>query len=406
MSGRLYRNAARLCSQSYIRTLSGVLVGLCNELGEGRGHFARLAPIGEELRRRGYRIRYFAAEPDLARAVGIAPSDIEGVPHAATSVAEGTAVTFGEAVARTIYGSSESVTAQIAAWSAALEGADLIVADYSPSALVASRGRRPRIALGNGFTMPPANIPFYPRLWRKGPGPVHDERRVAADINSALAALGISPIANYPEVMAAERRFVFSVPPLDPYDGLRNEPLYGSLHRVPPPSDDKRRDCVFAYFRGRWARDPRLVAALSTLREGRFVLAGATPEARAIAARGGSVVTDVVLPLAEVLPRTRLIVHYGGGALVLEALLAGIPQIILATDIEKHLNGAKLAERGAARVLDWRAFTAAELGDCIAECRDDAEMRKAANTVAVENAAFGRGGGVELVARAVDELLA
>ncbi len=282
----------------------------------------------------------------------------------------------------------------------------MILADYSPSALVASRGRRPRIAFGNGFTMPPANIPFYPRLWRKGPGPVHDERRVTADINSALATLGIAPIANYPEIMTAERRFVFSVPSLDPYDGLRTEPLHGSLHGVSPPSDDNRRDCVFAYFRGKWAQDPRLVEALSTLPDGKFVLAGATPEAKAIAARGGSIVTDGVLPLAEVLPRTRLIVHYGGGGLVLEALLAGVPQIILAPDIEKHLNGMRLAGRGAARVFDWRTFTAAELVACITECRKDAEMWKAANTVAAENAAFGRGGGAELVARAVDELLA
>lgn len=254
--------------------------------------------------------------------------------------------------------------------------------------------------------MPPADIPFYPRLWRKGPGPVHDERRVASDINSVLAMLGIAPIANYPEIMTAECRFVFSVPLLDPYDGLRTEPLHGSLDHVPPPSDDSRRDCVFAYFRGKWAQDPRLVEALSALPDGMFALAGSTAETRATAKRGGSMVTDGIVPMTEVLLRTRLVVHYGGGGLVLEALLAGIPQIILATDIEKHLNGMRLAGRGAARVFDWRTFTAAELRDCINECRDDAGMRKTARAVAAENSAFGSGGGAELVARAVEQLLA
>ncbi|OPF77760.1 glycosyl transferase [Streptomyces antioxidans] len=56
-------------------------------------------------------------------------------------------------------------------------------------------------------------------------------------------------------------------------------------------------------------------------------------------------------PLHRVLPGCRALLHQGGGAAVLAAAMAGVPQLIVAPRLEHQLNGARLARAGAGMYL-------------------------------------------------------
>ena len=60
-------------------------------------------------------------------------------------------------------------------------------------------------------------------------------------------------------------------------------------------------------------------------------------------------------PLHRVLPGCRAVLHQGGGAAVLAAAVAGVPQLIVAPRPEQQLNGARVALTGAG------AYTPADL---------------------------------------------
>lgn len=72
-------------------------------------------------------------------------------------------------------------------------------------------------------------------------------------------------------------------------------------------------------------------------------------------------------PLHRVLPGCRAVLHQGGGAAVLAAAVAGVPQLIVAPRPEQQLNGARVALTGAgahtpAALLDGSPRTARAAG--------------------------------------------
>ncbi|GAA1130255.1 DUF1205 domain-containing protein [Streptomyces javensis] len=67
-------------------------------------------------------------------------------------------------------------------------------------------------------------------------------------------------------------------------------------------------------------------------------------------------------PLHRVLPGCRALLHQGGGAAVLGAAMAGVPQLVVAPRLEHQLNGARLARAGAGMYLPADALDAARPG--------------------------------------------
>ncbi|GAA2317603.1 nucleotide disphospho-sugar-binding domain-containing protein [Streptomyces violaceusniger] len=67
-------------------------------------------------------------------------------------------------------------------------------------------------------------------------------------------------------------------------------------------------------------------------------------------------------PLHRVLPGCRALLHQGGGAAVLAAAMAGVPQLVVAPRLEHQLNGARLARAGAGMYLPADALDATRPG--------------------------------------------
>jgi UDP:flavonoid glycosyltransferase YjiC (YdhE family) len=167
------------------------------ELGGGIGHLRNLRPIGEELIRRGHRV--FAVVRDLAKVRSVL-GEI-GIPYvpAPIVVRHGPApfdppTSFAHVLANIGFANESSLATVFEAWNTLFDVVrpDLVVADHSPSALLALWGRAiKRINVGIGFFCPPPSYPL-PAWSRDGQisrkRMATDEEAVRCAVNTVLQA--------------------------------------------------------------------------------------------------------------------------------------------------------------------------------------------------------------------------
>ena len=124
---------------------------------------------------------------------------------------------------------------------------DLVVADYAPLATLAARGRIPLVVVGNGFTVPPAEMPRFPLLHRIV-APAFDETQTLETVNAAAVTLGLPQLDRLPQLFAGDACLVHSLRLLDPYDTQRISPVDGPVFEEPPVSRAADAQQVFAYL--------------------------------------------------------------------------------------------------------------------------------------------------------------
>jgi UDP:flavonoid glycosyltransferase YjiC (YdhE family) len=120
----------------------------------------------------------------------------------------------------------------------------------------------------------------------------------------------------------------------------------------------------------------------------------------------GARIEDAPVDLSQVLPACRLVVHLGGSGLAAEALLAGVPQLVLVTHVEQHLTGIALERAGIGRC--FTAFDPASSlpSSAIADLLDDEAMdRRAADTGSQHRAARVSGAAFDAFDRMCSRLL-
>lgn len=360
---------------------------LCWEAGGGLGHALALVEIARRLTARGWRVLLALPEGKLPPAYAPAGIDICGAPRWGEGLPggygpDGSAASMGDILAELGLQSPDWLRRQIGGWLAlfARHRPDLIVSDYAPGAVLAARGRIPSVATGVGFTVPPARLRHFPPL-QDGAPPVHDESRTLAAVNAVLSEFGLPPLRSLVESLAGDAQCPCTLPALDPYAAWRDTPVFGSLlgstiYRRRPEAAE-----VFCYL-----REPpgsERLTALAACLEGlpcpvAAFLPGLGAGTHERLRRGGVNVADRPADLARQLARTRLVVHFGGHGTAAAALLAGVPQIILAFDIEKALIAAGLEREGVARSFDYRAVEAPAMRAAIlAALRDDEQSKRA-----------------------------
>jgi len=127
------------------------------EMGGGLGHVGPLRAVAAELARRGHTVRVAAANGALCER---ALPGVEVVPCPRLPVAERllrVPCTLADVLHDSGYASRERVVDAVGRWLALLDRvrADLLLADYSPTAMLATRGRRtPTAVIGSGFVCP------------------------------------------------------------------------------------------------------------------------------------------------------------------------------------------------------------------------------------------------------------
>lgn len=337
---------------------------MCWEFGGGLGHAGRFKPLAQELMRRGHQVDLMLRDLVHTRALlsdlGVrmlqAPMWIHqtvGVPNPTISLSE---ILMGNG-----YLTPASLAGLVAGWQGVMDLSqpDVVVADYAPTATIAARTRGlPVATVGIGFYLPPDASPLPPfRTWEpiQAGRVAHYDQLVLGTVNTVLREQGAPPVAKLADILRGELPLLCTWPELDHY---RRGPLPAGQHYLGPtflpsggvapewPQGDGPR--VFAYVRASHPDHVALLQALDqlgcqTLCYMPEVAAGKPPPVvspRIVYSKGP-------VHLGQALAQAQLAICHAGEATLAQAVLAGVPVLLMPTHGEQFLMAIRVEESGA-----------------------------------------------------------
>jgi hypothetical protein len=342
------------------------------EQGHNLGHLSRLAAVAGLLKQRGVEVTW-AVPPHRQVALGVRGCQShDGDPCLAAPWLQTAAVpqrrpgrleSYADVLTTFGFLDHHALQQVVKAWLACFEqlgGVDGLVLDYAPTAqLAAWIVGLPAVQITNGFDGPPPGCPLFalgprrPMLERRNAEQV---RSLDRSIGGAARACGAGGEATLSDVLTYPQRWYDCIPETDPY-GPRSDGVYlgpiGKLRQTAQaawPAAPSQSPKVFAYL-----RDEKQVAAVSGMLDAAGASAlvawpGATAaDAARYCTERVQVVTEPVT-LTTVLPEAHAVVNYGSSTLICQALLAGKPQLMLPTDVEKWLIAQRVKRLGAGLV--------------------------------------------------------
>ncbi len=294
--------------------------------------------------------------------------------------------------------------AMVKAWKDLVEivRPDVIVADYCPALCMAVRGRVPVMAMGSGFSLPPADLETFPALLPEV-RPLIDRNRFLDRLNQVQRIVGAPELPALSALLDTEARFVMCLPAFDPYAAYRAVPADGPLDPLLQfaPLPQQRR--IFVYL---GVEVISLRAVFEGLKRiGQPVTAyvrGASPRLQKELAGPGIEISDQPVPYTQVLPRCSLVVHPGSLGTATACLAAGRPQVIVPAHMEHRLNTRSLVERNAGLLLEKR-FDGDYFAAAAGKVLDAPAMADSAKTLALE---LDRTAYIDVPGRMVDRALA
>lgn len=335
------------------------------ELGGGLGHVSPLRTIGVELVRRGSEVAIAttAGNVELCRQA-FAGTGIEVLAAPTLPVSEKRLkypCTYSDILHDAGYANAENVRLATDQWLELfdLHQPDLILADHSPTALLACCIRPlPKAAIGTGFLCPPDITPL-PSLRNEIPNPhwaTGVEQKVLDSINNALKAHGAKTLERVTELFSrANRVYPLTFPELDHYQDWREQSGYScsywqSIGRLPGQLVDwpARNEAAngepkgFVYLRDHPAESPILKGLayqqIPTIcyspRMSRNGKEGFTNSSVRISASP--------IDLGPILRDCEFAVLNGGHGTVCEFLRAGVPMLLLPVMLEQRLTGERI----------------------------------------------------------------
>lgn len=328
------------------------------ELGGERGHVALLGPVVSALRQRGHEVT--VALKDLGALPG-AP-DLAGVPVLQAPVwppplpqPPGPASqTVGDDLVSIGIDRREQLLLRARAWADLIRAtrAQVVLAETAPTLLLAARTLCPAIAFGTAYSLPPAGRPLPPALDVRrdpSPGSLAREESLRQAFDAADRALGGPGLQWFSDLYAVPG-WVCNLTELDPYASLRPAPAPGPLlapRGAGVPAERAGRPAgehVFVYVKPM----PVLPALMEELARRCRRLEVFIPDAPAQVDNPWPHLTLHRSPIdvPARLPEFTAVVHFGGLNLTAEALLAGVPQLILPTHLEQSATAMAVARLG------------------------------------------------------------
>ena len=237
---------------------------------------------------------------------------------------------------------------------------DLLYAEYSPGALIASRGLGiPQVTIGNGFMTPPVETRdgvFAPYATTPGDSATlarleKDDARVLDVLNEGCRRAGVPAFNSLGEIMGqAERCYLTTLPELDHFD-WRNGGCYLGMH---PPFGDAEPQWpvaggarVFCYLQD----FPGLSILLKELTDaGASLLVYRREASEQLSQQFARVpnirFTSEPLDLSKLPDSARFVVHHAGQGVAVQCFEYGVPQLCIPTQQEQLLTAYQLERTG------------------------------------------------------------
>jgi hypothetical protein len=355
------------------------------ELGQNLGHLARLLTVAQVLNEAGAELIWAVPEqalhdPRLAEAPGLKTLAPAALMRGPKNKAPPSVHSYADILALAGFTQGHVIHQRVQAWHAVFAQHHIhkAILDYAPTAQWAAYvAGLPAAQITNGFDSPPADCPVFGVTQR---GPMLDARnatQVAAvnqslrdslsqhetpTTNQQIESLTTPPGGALAALLNHPTRWYDCVSLTDPY-GPRSDGIYvGPLGRlshcvhVPwPEGGSPTSKKVLVYLR----HEPVLrdvLQALSAL-QARVIAfwPDATPQALAKLNLSSCTISTQAIDLQTALPECDAVVNYGSAGLVSQTLLAGKPQLMMPSDVEKHLIATRVVACSGGVMLNARA---------------------------------------------------
>jgi UDP:flavonoid glycosyltransferase YjiC (YdhE family) len=386
------------------------------ELGGNLGHVSRMVAIADRLRIDGHSI-LFACPPSGHSFIVDRGYDVVPAPFPARKIDTGEGIaSYAEILMAAGYVESRDVASLLDGWKAIVtgNGIDLVVVDHAPTALLACRDAGvPFLSVATGFTLPPSAspMPAFPlarevrgRRLRKADDHVACVVRGAVNRRLAESIVSVSSIhEGQPVVMA-------TLPELDWY-GPRPSLVYAGTINVASAHPrlewrDTGRPKVFAYIRRGMGGFRKLLTTFGENPWETICVVPGMPSQEVVGSSGGSVaIVGHPVDVPHLLERADLSIGYGGLGSVSEAVLHGVPQLIVPQFDEQVMNAECMERLGAGRRATPE-IVRGDLAGAISEVLGNEYMKAGAATFARKHAGLDTAGSVDIVAGMVVEQLA
>jgi UDP:flavonoid glycosyltransferase YjiC (YdhE family) len=262
---------------------------------------------------------------------------------------------------------------------------DLVVGDYSPTAMLAARSLGiPSTGLAIGFYLPSPDLPMPSlRDWER-PQPqrmVAAEQQMLKTVNTVLARTGSAPLTHAAQAIGGDFPVLLTWPELDHYGRTELPPNQrwwgpsmspqGGVGPQWPAGDPNSQPAVFAYLK---AGHPDHAAVLKALVALGCRTVCYMPEVAS--GKAPPVVSPLIhyasgpVHLAAALADAQLCICHAGEATLAQSMLAKVPVFLMPTTSEQYLIARQVAKTGAAvnaaaiqRPMNYEAAIAPMLGE-------------------------------------------
>jgi len=365
---------------------------LAYECGQGFGHVNRLAELAKRLRRRDAATILATFRLHDAEHVANAFDHVLQAPvwpllfAGERVVVAQSGASFATALVSLGFDDPHYVAANQRAWGSIIEhwNARIVVADYAPGAVLAAKGRCHSIQIGAPFFTPTLSGKTFPPFV---PGEHNDGAQEAAILSAITVAsgqLGRPAPAGLREAIIGDESMPIGFAEFDSYASQRREPL---LTPPMPPSNVERGhgDAVFFYLPEWMQRNDVVMATLCALNQPRqLFLPRMDKDLAESLMKYDVVLASKPFSIEELARSARVFVHHGGTGSSELGLITGVPQIALASDMEKRWNGQALSTLGVGRALDGTRLTLPLLREAITDIFNDDAMHRHAIEVAAK----------------------
>lgn len=341
---------------------------MCWEIGQNLGHVMPLVPIAKTLRSQGHHVVFALKE---LHQLGRVLSD-EGfafvqcpVHLAAPTPSKRPLESAADILLLLSYDHPAILQSYLRAWRElmSLTMADLVVASYAPTALLAARTLGLKTAsIGTAFELPPPCSPMPSfRPWLKTEPDLLKiaESAVVACVNAAMEPFG-QKINQASEVFASDKQILATFPELDPHFETRSElgtPIYSGAvfaenvgEPVAWPDVDGKR--VFGYLRGPVDKIAEWIGQLASVDASFCIVSPQLNSAQAAGlSRRNIRVESRTVNLSMALAQCEAVVCYASHGLVSATLLAGKPMVLIPTQMEGVTIARQVQKIGAAIVV-------------------------------------------------------
>jgi UDP:flavonoid glycosyltransferase YjiC (YdhE family) len=335
------------------------------ELGGALGHVTKFMLLAERLQAHGFEI--WVASQNLTSAESVLrPLGVRLVQSPVWMAGPGNIpepINYAGILARKGWLSADGLTGLARGWRDLVEAIAprLIVANHAPSLLLGLRGGDvPVVFADSPFGMPPLAQPFpNMRYWQGSEllPLMHDvEARVLATANLALASLRMTPLQYLSDLFQNVATCLLGLPALDHYPERGQSDYFGPLYAqnwgdlpVWPDGQGKR---IFVYLNCRHAMFEPVLNQLAKMPCRVLAYAVDLPDDLAAKLTKPNIALRTrPQHMAAVLGSADWVIHHAGNGLASQALLAGVPLLMLPNHLEQSMFAVRVGELRAGKVL-------------------------------------------------------